>query len=47
MRLAAGLLRAFGSLRDSVFIALDLTMKTKRIVYKSVVWEVLLYGAET
>ena len=41
------LLRAFGSLCDSVFIPLDLTMKTRRMVHQSVVWEVLLYGAET
>ena len=36
--------RAFGSLRDSVFTASDLTIETKRMVYRSVV---LLYGAET
>ena len=39
--------RAFGSLRDSVFNAPDLTMETKRMVYRSVVLGVLLYGAET
>ena len=39
--------RAFGSLRDSVFTASDLTMETKRMVYRSVVLGVLLYGAET
>ena len=39
--------RAFGSLRDSVFNASDLIMETKRMVYRSVVLGVLLYGAET
>ena len=39
--------RAFGSLYDSVFAALDLTLETKRMVYQSVVLGVLLYGAET
>ena len=39
--------RVFGSLRDSVFAASDLTLETKRMVYRSVVLGVLLYGAET
>ena len=38
--------RAFGSLCNSVFTASDLTLETKRIVYRSVVLGVLLYGAE-
>ena len=38
---------AFGSLRDSVFNASDLTMETKRTVFRSVVLGVLLYDAET
>ena len=38
--------RTFGSLCRSVFIASDLTMETKRMVYRSVVLGVLLYGAE-
>ena len=49
MKLAAGLLkhlaRAFGSLHDYVLTASDLMMKTKRMVYQSVVLGVLLYGA--
>ena len=39
--------RAFGSLRDSVFAASDLSLETKRMVYRSVVLGVLLYSAET
>ena len=39
--------RAFGSLRDSVFAASDLSLEMKRMVYQSVVLGVLLYGAET
>ena len=39
--------RTFGSLRDSVFVASDLSLETKRMVYRSVVLGVLLYGAET
>ena len=38
--------RAFGSPRNSVFAAADLTLKTKRMVYRSVVLAALLYGAE-
>ena len=49
VKLAAGLLkhlvRAFGSLHDSVLTASDLMMKTKGMVYQSVVLRVLLYGA--
>ena len=37
----------FGSLRDSVFAASDLTLETKRMVYRSVALGMLLYGAET
>ena len=37
---------AFGNLRDPVFTTSDWTMETKRMVYRSVVLEVLLYGAE-
>ena len=37
----------FGSLCDSVFIASDLTMETKRTVCRFVVLGVLLYDAET
>ena len=39
--------RVFGSLRDSVFTASDLTLETKRMVYRFVVLGVLLYSAET
>ena len=39
--------RAFGSLRDSVFATSDLSLETKRMVYRSVVLGVLLYDAET
>ena len=38
--------RAFGSLRNSVFTASNLTLETKRMMYRSVVLGVLLYGAE-
>ena len=38
--------RAFGSLRNSVFTASDLTLETKRMVYRSVVLGALLYGTE-
>ena len=38
--------RAFGRLRNSVFTASDLTLETERMVYRSVVLGVLLYGAE-
>ena len=38
--------RVFGSLRDSVFTASDLTLEIKRMVYRSIVLGVLLYGAE-
>ena len=36
--------RAFDSLRNSVFTASDLTLETKRMVYRSVVLGVLLYA---
>ena len=39
--------RAYGSLCDSVFPASDLSMETKRMVHRSVILGVLLYGAET
>ena len=39
--------RAFSSLLDSVFAASDLTLETKRMMYRSVVLGLLLYGAET
>ena len=39
--------RAFGTLRRSVFDHKDITLATKRLVYRSVVLGVLLYGAET
>ena len=39
--------RAFGILRDSVFTASDFIIETKRMMYRSVVLGVLLYGAET
>ena len=45
MKLAVGS-RAFGSLHGSVFTASDLTLETKRMVYRSVVLGVLLYGTE-
>jgi len=37
----------FGKLCSSVFLACDLSLDTKRLVYQSVVLGVLLYGAET
>ena len=37
----------FGSLCDSVFTASGLTVETTRMVYRSVVLGILLYGAET
>ena len=39
--------KALGSLRSAVFLAHDLSLETKRLVYCSVVLGVLLYGAET
>ena len=39
--------KAFGSLRSAVFLAHDLSLETKRLVYCSVVLGVLLYGVET
>ena len=39
--------RAFGALRRPVFMDNDLYLKTKQLVYCSVVLEELLYGAET
>ena len=39
--------RVFGSLCDSVFTASNLTLETKRMVYRSVVLGASLYGAET
>ena len=39
--------RAFGSLCTSVFAASDLTLEMKRMVYRSVVLGMLLYGAKT
>ena len=39
--------KAFGSLRSAVFLAHDLSLETKRLVYCSVVLGMLLYGAET
>jgi len=38
--------RVFCSLRDSVFTASNLTLENKRMVYRSVMLGVLLYGAE-
>ena len=37
----------FGSLQDSVFTTSNLTMETKRMICRSVVFGMLLYGAET
>ena len=39
--------RAYGAVRRPVFKGKDLTLKTKRLVYRAVVLGVLLYGAET
>ena len=39
--------KAFGSLHSAVFLARDLSLETKRLVYCSVVLGVLLYGVET
>jgi len=39
--------KAFGELRNFVFLACDLSLETKRLVYQSVVLGFLLYGAET
>ena len=39
--------RAFGALRRTVFKGKDLTLKTKRLVYRAVVLGILLYDAET
>ena len=39
--------RAFECLREQVFKNKDLSLATKRAVYRSVVLAVLLYGAET
>ena len=39
--------RAFGALRRTVFKEKDLTLKTKRLVYRPVVLGILLYDAET
>ena len=39
--------RTFGALRRPVFDDKDITLATKRLVYRSVVLGVLLYGAET
>ena len=39
--------RAFGSLRKSIFQDQNLSVSTKRAVYRAVVMSVLLYGAET
>ena len=39
--------RAFGALRKPVFGDKDLSLKTKRLVYRAVVLRVLLYGVET
>ena len=39
--------RAFGALRRPVFGDKDLSLKTKRLVYRAVVLGVLLYGVET
>ena len=38
--------RAFGCLRVTVFKNKDLSMATKRAVYRAVVLTILLYGAE-
>ena len=39
--------KAFGELHNSVFLAGDLSLETKRLFYQSVVLGVLLYGGET
>ena len=39
--------RTFGSLCNVVFMDHLLNLETKRLVYRSVVLDVLLYGAET
>ena len=39
--------RVFGKLHSSVFTACDLSLETTRLVYQSVVLDVLLYGVET
>ena len=39
--------RAFGALREPVFRDSNLSLRTKRAVYKAVVLGVLLYGSET
>ena len=39
--------KAFGSLCSAMFMAHDLNLETKRLVYRSVVLGVLLYSAET
>jgi len=39
--------KAFGELCNSVFLACDLSLETKCLVYQSVVLGVFLYGAET
>ena len=44
---AARAARAFGCLRVPVFKNKDLSLATKRAVYRAVVLAVLLYGAET
>ena len=46
-RRIAGEARAFGCLRVPVFKNKDLSLATKRAVYRAVVLAVLLYGAET
>ena len=38
--------KAFGSLHSAVFMAHDLSLEIKRLVYCSVVLVVLLYGIE-
>ena len=49
VRLAVGLHKHMylGLLAVSVFAVSDLTLETKRMMYRSVVLGVLLYGAET
>ena len=39
--------RAFGSLRGPIFNNPNMSVATKRAVYKAVVFAVLLYGSET
>ena len=39
--------KAFGSLRSAVFITHDLCLETKRLVYRSVMLGVFLYGSKT